>query len=316
MIQTIRRLFLLWVLIAALVAAWHPEPFAVLEPLIPALLGVVMLAVGLTLQPRDFARLARRPGQVGLLLGAQWLIMAPLAWLLGVALGLPAAVTAGLVLVGAAPGGTASNVITGLARGDVALSVSVTAVSTILAPVLMPAWVLLLLGEQITVGLVELFGSIAAIVLLPVVAGIVLRRVLERCAPSLAATAIAAGPAFAAIVVAVIVGVVVALNLDVLEEAAWPTFSAVALHNALGLAAGLLVGYMAGMGAAQRRAGAFEVGMQNSGLAVALALAFFSPEAALAGALFSVWHNITGAALATWFQRIPVAEAENDMNQA
>lgn len=299
------RYFVLWVVLAALLAAWQPGPFRALEPAIPALLGVVMLGMGLTLQPADFTRVLRRPQEVGVVLVAQALVMPLAAWALAAALGLPPALAAGVVLVGAAPGGTASNVITALARGDVALSVTATTVATLLAPLLMPAWILLLLGEQVQVGFGGLFGSVATIVLAPVLLGVALRRLLDRRAAGLAAPVAEISPGVSSAAVAVIVAAVVALNLDKLAAATWPVATAVVLHNGIGLAGGAALAWLAGMAPAQRRACAFEVGMQNSGLAVTLALAFFSAEAALAGALFSVWHNITGAALATWLQRRP-----------
>lgn len=301
--EAITRGFLLWVLVAAATALAVPDAFRALEPLIPYLLGVVMLGMGLTLRPADFARVAQRPHEAAVILAVQWLAMPLIAWGLIRGLALPPSLAAGVVLVGAAPGGTASNVITALARGDVALSVTVTAVATLLAPVIMPAWVLLILGESIEVSYLALFRSIALIVLLPVLVGTGLRVVLDRWGLTGVRDPARYTPALSALVVAVIVAIVVALNRDGILGAALPVAAAVVLHNGLGLLAGSGVGWLLGFAAAQRRTSAFEVGMQNSGLAVALAVAHFGAEAALAGALFSVWHNITGSALVSYLRR-------------
>lgn len=274
-----------------------PGAFRPLEPLIPFLLGVVMLGMGLTLRPGDFVRLVRRPYEAALILATQWLAMPLIAWGLVRALAMPPELAAGVVLVGAAPGGTASNVMTALARGDVALSVTVTAIATLLAPVVMPAWVLLLLGESIQVGYLALFYNIALIVVVPVMLGTGLRLLLDRLVNDEAHDPAGYTPAVSAIVIGVIVAIVVALNRDGITGVAAGVAVAVIVHNGLGLVTGYGVGRLLRMASAQRRTAMFEVGMQNSGLAVALATAHFSAEAALAGALFSVWHNITGSAL-------------------
>lgn len=303
--ELVARSFLIWVLLAVAAATVWPSPFTALGPWIPALLGVVMLGMGLTLRPEDFLRIARAPAAVAVILVTQWLVMPLGAVALVTALDLPPALAAGVILVGVAPGGTASNVVTLLARGDVALSVTCTAVATVLAPLILPLWVLALLGELITVGFTELFQSVALIVLVPVVLGIGIRLGLERLAPTAVPFALRLAPTVSVLVIAAIVGAVVALNLDALAQLAAPVFVAVVLHNAIGLAAGYTVARFWGLPAAQQRTALFEVGLQNSGLAVALASAYFSPAAALAGAVYSVWHNITGAALASWLRGRP-----------
>lgn len=297
------RGFVFWVLAAAVLAYWRPETFAGIAPWIAPLLGVVMLGMGLTLQPADFRRVLRRPGDVLAGAAAQWLLMPPGAWALAVVLRLPPELAAGVILVGAAPGGTASNVVTLLARGDVALSVSITAVTTLAAPLVMPFWVLALLGEQIQVGFWTLFRQIALIVLIPVLCGVLLRQFLDRLAPRTTAEAVRVFPMISMLAIAVIVAAIVAINVDALARLGLPLAMAVLLHNGLGLAGGAVTGHLIGMTPDRIRTCCFEVGMQNSGLAVALAVAHFGPAAALPGALFSVWHNVTGAALASWLTR-------------
>jgi len=295
------KYFVVWVLSFSALALTTPIPFANLEPYISPLLGVIMLGMGLTLQPEDVTRLARRPRDIGIGVVTQWVVMPVAAYAIVVALSLPTEVALGVVLVGAAPSGTASNVMTYLGRGDVALSISMTTVTTVAAPLVMPAWTLFLAGESIDVGFADLFWSITLIVLIPVVAGFALRLSLDRYAPRAAEVGIDVFPAVSVTAIALIVAAVVALNEENLLTASAPVLVAVVAHNAVGLGAGYGVGRATRMTEDRVRACTFEVGLQNSGLAVALATAFFSPTAALAPALFSVWHNVTGPALASHF---------------
>ena len=260
------------------------------------LLGVVMFGMGLTLRDRDFALVLRRPRDVAIGVAAQYVCMPLLAWALSRALGLPPELALGVVLVGACPGGTASNVIAYLAKGDVALSVTMTACSTLLAPLATPAIVLLLAGKSIEVNAVAMFLSIVKIVIAPIVVGVAVNELLPRFAASIRR----AMPAFSTVVVAVIVAAVVAASAGRIREAAGIVALAVVLHNGLGMALGWGAGRLFGMDAARRRTLAIEVGMQNSGLAASLATVHFvsMPLAAVPGALFSVWHNLSGALFA------------------
>ena len=175
--------FVVWILVFAGAALVTPDSFTWIVPYITPLLGVIMLGMGLTLRPVDFERIVERPRDVAIGAIAQWVVMPVAAWALTVALSLPPALAIGVVLLGAAPGGTASNVMTYLADGDVALSVSITTVTTLAAPIVMPAWVVALAGEQLSVTFVEMFSSIVQVVLIPVIAGFVLRLLLDRYAP-------------------------------------------------------------------------------------------------------------------------------------
>jgi len=284
------------VVIASLLAWWQPGWMAGWAPAIVPLLMVVMFGMGLTLQPADFALVFKRPKLVGLGLLLQVTVMPLAAWLLGRLLQLSPDLCLGLYLLGATSGGTASNVVSYLARGDVALSVALTACSTVLACVTMPLWVWWLADTRMAVPVVSMFWSVAQIALLPVAVGMVLRQLLG----SRLRVVQAALPVFSAAVVATIVGIIVALNRSVLADMAWTLAVAVVLHNAVGLAAGYGLSKLAGATPREARTIAIEVGMQNSGLAVALAIKYFSAAAAAPGALFSVWHNISGA-LAAWF---------------
>jgi BASS family bile acid:Na+ symporter len=292
--------------LAACAVAWvWPEAVAAGRPAIRPLLGLVMLGMGMTLTTADFRRVARRPAAVAIGLGLQLTVM-PLAGLLVVqALALPPDLAAGVILLGACPGGTASNVITWLARGDVALSVSMTAASTLLAPVATPALTALYAGAWVPVPAGAMLRDVAGIVLLPVAAGVALRVLggtrVERATRALPGLSVAA--------IVAIIAIVVALNRGGIARAAAPVALAVVLHNGLGLGLGWLGARALGRSELEARTIAIEVGMQNSGLAAALATTHFSPAAALPGALFSVWHNLSGAALASWWARRPPREA-------
>lgn len=182
---------------------------------------------------------------------------------------------------------------------------------TIAAPLVMPAWIVLLAGESITVTFAEMAMSIVQVVLLPVIGGLVLRYVLDEYAPAVAQAGLSIFPAIS---VVAIVAIVVGLSVETILSASALVFLAVALHNGLGLGAGYALGHAANMAEDRARACSFEVGLQNSGLAVALATAHFSPTAALIPALFHIWHNVSGPALATLFTQLdgdaPVAEEE------
>ncbi len=307
------RFFVAWVLLFAALALYTPGAFTPIGDYISILLGVIMLGMGLTLTPADFRRIVERPRDVLIGALAQWLVMPLAAYLLVIGLGLPWEIGVGLILVGAAPGGTASNVMTYLGRGDVALSVTITSLTTIAAPLVMPGWVILLAGQEITVTFAEMAEEIVLIVLIPVIAGLSLRYVLDRYAPTAARAGLSIFPAISVAAIVAIVAAVVGLNVENILTASALVFLAVVLHNGIGLGAGYGVGRATGMAEDRSRACAFEVGLQNSGLAVALAVAFFDPIAALIPAIFSVWHNVSGPALANYFTRIdgePVAEYE------
>ena len=307
-LETIARLsrlaskyFVVWVLVASAAALAAPEPFLpVLDYVVP-LLGIIMLGMGLTLQPADFRRLVERPVDVGIVAVAQWVAMPLAAYGLYLLLDLPDAVGVGLILVGAAPGGTASNVMAYLGRGDVALSVAVTTLTTLAAPIVMPAWTLFALGETVDVTFAEMFASIVRIVIVPVVLGFGIRYVLDRRAPAAAEAGVDVFPVVSVAAIVAIVAGVVGANVDNILTAGAAVLLAVVAHNATGLGVGYGVGRAAGMPADRVRTSTFEVGLQNSGLAVALATSLFSPAAALVPALFSVWHNVTGPALASLF---------------
>lgn len=294
---------LLWFPLAAAAGAafglWRPEALAGARPAIPWLLGLVMFGMGLNLRAQDFARVAARPGRVALGVLLQFGLMPAFAWAAARLFGLDPVLTAGMILVGACPGGTASNLVALLARADVALSVTLTAVSTVAAVLATPALVWLYLHQTVPVAAGALLGDVGRIVLLPVAAGLLANRLLGAAAQPLRRLA----PMLSAAAIVFIIAIIAALNHTRLGGIGVPLALAVVAHNALGLAAGHVLGALLLRDRRAARTLAIEVGMQNSGLAVALALAHFGPAAALPGALFSLWHNLSGAALAAWWAR-------------
>lgn len=288
--------FPLLVLAAGVAGLSTPGAFTGWAPQVPYLLGVIMFCMGLTMTPQDFTGVLKRPWAVALGLVAHYVIMPGLGWLIAQGLGLSPQLAAGVILVGCAPSGTASNVVTYLARGDVALSVSVATVSTVLAPLVTPPLTLLLAGEFLPVDAESMVTDILKTVLLPVVGGLVVRLVAGRYIGRVLGVL----PWLSAVTIGFIVAVVVAGSADAIRSAAGVVLLAVVLHNGLGLALGYAAGKVARLGPPASRAMAFEVGMQNSGLAASLATAHFSPLAALPAAVFSVWHNVSGSVVAAW----------------
>ncbi len=290
----------LLILLTAAVSLAFPK---VLQPvsmqIINPMLGLIMFGMGLTLRPADFRIVLSRPQDVLVGCAAQFVVMPLAAWGLIQAFALPPELAVGVMLVGCCPGGTASNVITYLAKGDLALSVGMTAVSTLLAPLLTPLLVWLLLGTMLEVDTLGMFLSILYVVIVPIVAGILVQRLFprftERITPFL--------PAFSTLMIAAVVALIVSHTASRLLSAGLIVVAVVVLHNLAGLLVGYGIGWMLRMSWRKRVAVSIEVGMQNSGLASSLATIHFAtlPEAVIPGAVFSVWHNISGALAARWF---------------
>ena len=290
------------VLLTAVAALVFPSFFNVVSPKsINYLLGLVMFGMGLTLNARDFEVVFSRPKDVIIGCLAQFLVMPALAWLLARAFMLDDALALGVVLVGCCPGGTASNVITYLSKGDLALSVGMTSVSTLLAPLLTPVLTWLLAGKDVNVDVVNMFMSILWVIIMPIALGLIIKRLM----PKITAQAVDFLPAFSSIAIAFIVAIVISANASKLLTGGHLVIAVVVLHNICGLSLGYLVSLLAGMPMAKRKALAIEVGMQNSGLASSLAATHFAmyPMATIPGAIFSVWHNISGAIMARIFAR-------------
>ena len=266
------------------------------------LLMIVMFGMGLTMKLSDFTVVFSRPKDVIVGCAAQFSIMPLLAFLLAKLFGLENELLVGVILVGTCPGGTSSNVITYLSEGDVALSVGMTSVNTLLAPLLTPALTYLFLRTSVNVDVLAMFLSIVKVVIVPIGLGILINRFFGKFTqkakdilPSVSVTAIC-----------LIAAAVVSHNSEKILSTGMVIFAVVILHNLLGYLCGYGIGILFKMDMPRKKAAAIEVGMQNSGLATTLAGSAF-PDMAMAtvpGAIFSVWHNISGALLAAVFRKI------------
>jgi bile acid:Na+ symporter, BASS family len=298
------RYFAIWVILAAAIAFVVPAPFLIFKSYITILLGVVMFGMGLTLKAVDFKLVVTNPIPVIIGVCAQFIIMPLGAFLLATVMNLPAELAAGLVLLGSVPGGTASNVMVYLAKGNVPLSITMTSITTLLAPLATPSILLLLAGKWMPVDAMAMFISILQVIIFPIVLGILIRKFM----PKVVEKSITVIPLISVLAIIIIVTAVVSGNAGTLADAGLLIFTAVMLHNALGLFLGYLAALVLRLDENSRRAISIEVGMQNSGLGVALATAHFGPLAALPSVVAAVWHNITGPILATYWSKKPVKD--------
>lgn len=281
------------------------------------MLGVVMCGMGLNLKLDDFKVVFTRPKDVVVGFLAQFTIMPLLAWGLTRLFNLPNELAIGVILVGCCPGGTASNVITYLAKGDLALSVGITGMSTLAAPLVTPLLVYLLAGKSVDVDMLGMLMSIVQVVIVPIAIGLLVRHYVPKVAESISPYL----PSVSTIAIAAIVGCIMSANSSRLVSAPVLIVVVVILHNVCGYMLGFLVGWILRLSRPKLTAISVEVGMQNSGLAVSLATLHFAmcPMATIPGALFSVWHNFSGAMLAAILNRIPnknVGEGRNLLTKA
>jgi len=288
-------------LVAILSLCWPASFLWVNTWTINPMLGVIMFGMGLTLSLQDCRVVLSRPKDILIGCLAQFTVMPLLAMGLSWLFSLPQELALGVILVGCCPGGTASNVITYLAKGDLALSVGMTAVSTLLAPLLTPLLVWLMAGTMVEVDTVGMLMSIVYVVIAPIVIGLLCQRFLPKVTQSVVPYL----PAFSSLAIALAVGIIVSHNADRLLVGGLVVVGVVMLHNLCGLGFGYLIGRLLGLAEPKKRALSIEVGMQNSGLASSLATLHFAayPLATIPGAIFSVWHNISGAAVAFLYRK-------------
>lgn len=295
----VTSLFAFWIVIFSLVAYFYPSHFEGLGYLIVPSLGIIMFGMGATLTVDDFKRVFSSPKDVGIGVATQFAAMPFLGFILAKLFGLDPILAIGVVLVGSCPGGTSSNVMTYLARGDVAFSVTMTSVSTILSPIMLPVLMYVYAGQWIDVPIIKLFKSTVQIILLPVGLGLLFRMLVKDKIKYILPVL----PSVSAGAIIFIVGIIVATNSENIAVVGITVAAISVIHNIVGFSIGYWVARYFGMDMLKAKAVSIEIGMQNSGLAVALANTYFGALAALPGAVFSIWMNISGSALAWWWRR-------------
>ncbi len=297
--QFVQKTFALWVLLFSGIALMLPEGFVWLRAYIPWMLGIIMFGMGVTMTVGDFKSVLQSPKAVGIGVVAQFVVMPGLAFLLCQLFQLPPEIAIGVILVGCCPGGTASNVITYMAKGNTALSVACTSVSTLLAPILTPAIFYLLASQWIEINALSMLVSILQVVLFPILLGLIVRSLLKQKVNAY----IQVMPLISVIAIVAIVAAIIAGSKAQILQSGLLILGIVVLHNGLGYLLGYWASRIFKLAEIDCRAVSIEVGMQNSGLGVALAATHFaaSPLTALPSAIFSLWHNISGPALATYW---------------
>lgn len=301
------RYFAVIILLTSTFAFVRPEGFKWIPGYTALFLGTAMFGMGLTIKKEDFKIVLSRPKEVFAGCVLQYTIMPFAAYLLAVVLNLDTDLALGVILVGCCPGGTASNVIAYIAKGDVPLSVGMTIASTLIAPLVTPFLVYILAGAWVEVSFWAMVMSVVKIVLLPVIAGIILNGMFREKIEQLGAVL----PLISIVAIVAIIDGIVAVSADKLMSCGLIVIALVVLHNGIGLGMGLFMAKVMKVNYAKETSIAIEVAMQNSGLAVALATVNFAanPLAGLPGAVFSVWHNVSGSMFASY--RIKELEERN-----
>lgn len=297
-LQALTRYFALWAVMFAIAGFCFPQAFVWILPYISWILGIIMFGMGVLLKPGDFKVLLLKPWLVMLGFCMQFVLMPALAFILVRLFDVPPALAVGVILLGCCPGGTASNVICYLAKGDVALSVCVTGLTNLAAPMVTPTLLLILLGESVEIAFWPMVATIMKVVLFPIVLGMLLAHFQQKRVETFAV----AMPAVSVVGIVLLVAAILGQNREALMHMGFLMVVVVMAHNILGLASGYWLARALGLPLHQARTLGIEVGMQNSGLSVVLATRFFDPAAAVAGALFTIWHNVSGALLVGLFQ--------------
>ena len=297
--QFVQKTFALWVVLFAGIAMCVPEVFIWLKSYITWMLGIIMFGMGMTMTLADFKGVLQSPKAVCIGVIAQFVLMPSLAYLLCQLFQLPAEIAVGVILVGCCPGGTASNVITYMAKGNIALSVACTSVATLLAPILTPSIFYLLASQWLKIDATSMFVCILQVVLFPIILGLITRGLFKQKVEQY----IQVLPLVSVLAIVAIVAAIIAGSQAAILQSGALILAVVILHNGLGYLLGFWASRCFKLAYADCKAVSIEVGMQNSGLGVALAAVHFaaSPITAVPSAIFSLWHNVSGPALATYW---------------
>jgi len=298
MVNKITKLFPLWAIVFSIGAYIFPEYFSNFSLLIIPLLIIIMFSMGITLTLKDFVRVIKEPKIIFIGVLLQYLIMPAAAFFISKLFDLNSELLVGMVLVGSVAGGTASNVICYFAKADVALSVTLTTFSTLLAFIFTPVLTYFYAGQYIPVPIINMLLSILKIVLLPIIIGVLLNRYFYKQILSYKEIL----PLISMIAIISIIAIIVALNNENIKSMGGILIFAIICHNLLGLSFGYFIPQLLGYNEKICRTISIEVGMQNSGLAVALASKYFPTLTALPGAIFSIWHNLSGSLIASYWQ--------------
>ncbi|KIX91153.1 symporter [Staphylococcus microti] len=293
------KTFLVWVVLVSIIAFSVPSLFSGLGQIIPYLLGIVMLGMGLTIKVSDFKLVFKYPKPVIAGVVLQYTIMPLLAYLIVKTFQLPPEIAIGVLLVGCCPGGTTSNVMSYIAKANVALSVTITSISTILAPVMTPSFMYLFAREWMDVSFLSMFASVTKVVLIPILIGLFIQRFFKNFAEKSEDVL----PLVSVVAISIILGAVVAGSRELIIQTGLLIFTVVIVHNVLGYAIGYFLANVLKLNYPDKKAVSIEVGMQNSALATSLATVHFTPLAAVPGAVFSLVHCVTGPILARYWAR-------------
>ena len=293
-IRFISSNLLLWVVLFAIIAYFYSPLFLVFRPTINWFFASAMFGIGLVMKNDDYRNIAKTPLSVLFGTICQFTIMPGLSYVIGRMMNLPDEILLGLVITGAAPGAMTSNVISYLSKADVAYSVSLTTVATLLAPILTPLLTLLLVGQRIPVSFIKMSLTIIYTVVLPLLSGFAVRSFF----PKFVSKVEDLPPLISVMSIVVITSFVVAANVNSINKATFIIVLAVIVVNILGMSLGYFAGYIPRFDLKKRKTLAIEIGMQNAGLGVVLALKLFSEDVAVPAAFFTIWCIISASLFA------------------
>lgn len=300
----IKKYMSIMVIIAAVTGFFKPIIFIWAVPHLNTFLGFIMFGMGMTLKEEDFLLIIKRPKDVILGTIIQFVIMPFSAYIIAKIFNLSGELAVGLILLGSCPGGVTSNVMSFIAKGDVALSVTFTTVSTLLAPIITPAFILIFAGKLVDIDGLGMFLSISKVVLIPIVLGGVCHKYFKKFSEQ----SVRVLPAISGMTMVLIVGAIVSANGDKLLVSGVVITAAVMIHNTIGYFLGYFAGGKIGFNEEQKRVLSIETGMKNATLATTLAMTHFSPIVAIAPAIAGIWHAFSVSALANYWSNRSVEE--------